>query len=274
MQQAAIRAPVFAVLIFMLCALFLRSYLNINLGHRGLNAEFARDLSYLIVPPTLALLLWPIIRANKAALLDLFDPRALGVRIVLQAIAIGLLARLAYWCQLVFIVATGLTSSGDPNAVAGPQFTFSCPSPLPLLVGLLVWLLLVPIVEEVVHRGLIQSSLLRHGRRTAILVSALLFTAFHKPEAMPVALIMGIVFAIQFDRSRVLWPCLLTHATYDGLILFDWRCLRGQWNPPADSLPLVQPAAWSLIGLLAASAAIVLLLAKTGARDAPRSAAR
>lgn len=273
MLQTSIRAPVFAVLIFMTCALSLRAYLAIKLGEHGLAADFAADLSYLAVPPILALLLWPVLRANKVALLGLLRPQILSIRIAVQAVAIGLLARLAFWCQLVFCIATGITSSNEPTAIAGPQFAFSCPPPAPLLLGLLVWLFLIPTVEEVVHRGLLQSTLMRYGRWTAILASALIFAAFHKPTAMPLALIFGIVFAVQFDRSRVLWPCLFTHATYDGLILLDWRCLRGSWNPPADNLPLAEAAAWSLIGLFATAIAIVYLLATTGVPSAPRSPA-
>jgi len=271
MQQSSVRAPLIAVIIFNICALLVRAYLQIELGERGYHVNFAKDLSYLIVPPILALLLWPVVRRNRHALLRCFDIHRLTMRLVLNAVGIGLLARAAFWCALVFSVATGIATNANPAAIEGPVFRFGCPPAHEFALALLVWILLIPISEEVVHRGLIQSSLMPRGRHTAIILSALIFMAFHRPAAMPVALLLGIVMAIQFVESGTLWAPIITHAAYDGLTQLDWRCLQGVWNPlPADT-PLMAPAIGSLCGLVATIGGIAWLLAKTGARRAPRS---
>lgn len=270
MQQARVRAPIIGVTIFLACALMVRAFLQIELGKLGYAQNFAKDLSYLVVPPILALLLLPILRANANALQRLFARDGLHMRDILRAITIGLLARAAFWCWLVFRVSTGV-SGGSSVVIAEPEFSFACPPAAEFLLGLLVWIGLVPLVEELTHRGLIQGSLLHRGRWSAIVISTLIFTAFHAPTTMPVAAVMGLILALQFANSGTLWAPLITHATYDGLIQFDWHCLRGAWNPAAADLPLLAPALASLVGLLAALGAVAYLLHRTGAQDAPRS---
>jgi hypothetical protein len=64
---------------------------------------------------------------------------------------------------------------------------------------------------------------------------------------------------------------MITHVTYNGLMQFDWRCLQGQWNPPADRLPLLLPGAGALLSLAVACLLVVALLCyqQAGARTAP-----
>jgi membrane protease YdiL (CAAX protease family) len=69
----------------------------------------------------------------------------------------------------------------------------------------------------------------------------------------------GLVFGTQYWITRSLWPSLITHATINLLIQFDWRCLQGLWNPPANDLPLVVPGAVALL-LLAVFVASVLAI--------------
>ena len=270
MQQSSIRAPIIAVIVFNVCALLVRAYLQIELVARGHDANLAKDLSYLVVPPILALLLVPVFRGNRRALYACLDGHGLTLRLLFSAIGIGLLARAAYWCQLVFTVATGITTNSDPAAIEGPLFWFACPPVQEFALALVVWILLIPFVEEIIHRGLIQSTLMPSGHWTAVILSALIFTAFHAPSSMPIAFLLGIVLAIQFAGSGTLWAPIITHAVYDGLIQLDWRCMRGLWNPSPDDTPLIQPAFWSLCGLVVTVAGIAFLLSKTGARVAPR----
>jgi membrane protease YdiL (CAAX protease family) len=265
------RAPVIVILIFQIFALVMRSNVQVALIDDGLNKDYAEDLSYLLVPPLLAILLWPIFRSNVGALRSWFDPRCLTGRVILEAIAIGILARVVWWCQLIARVSLGLTGNVDLATSRGPTFWFECPPLQAFLVGLLVWIFLIPIVEEIVHRGLIQSSLMDRGVRSAVLLSTILFTLFHPPATMPLAFLLGLVFAIQFRNSNALWASTISHATYDGIIQLDWRCLHGIWIPGAAELPMRDVAAWSLSAALLAIAGIALLLTRTGAPATPRS---
>jgi membrane protease YdiL (CAAX protease family) len=270
MQQSAIRAPIFAIIIMLVCAYVARAALEIELAKRGFESSYAADLSLLVVPLVLGVLMFPILRSNWQALMQLLSPQGINLRMILVAIAIGLLARTISWSKLVFSASTGLVSSSDPAAIVGPLFSWNCPPMQVFLLGLVVWIVITPVIEEVVHRGLIQSSLMHRGRWTAILVSALIFAAFHPPDSIPFVFLFGIVFAVQFANSQTLWTAIITHATYDGLIQFDWRCLRGTWNPRIEDTPMIETAAISAATLLLSGAAIVWLLKKTGAHNAPR----
>ncbi len=270
MQRSAIRAPIFVIIIMLVCAFFARAALEIELAKRGFETSYAADLSLLVVPLILGVLMFPILRSNWQALLQLLSPRGINLRMIFVAIAIGLLARTISWSKLVFAGSTGLVSNSDPAAIVGPVFSWNCPPVQVFLLGLAVWIVITPVIEEVVHRGLIQSSLMPRGRWTAILVSALIFAAFHPPYSIPFVFLFGIVFAIQFANSQTLWTTIISHATYDGLIQFDWRCLRGTWNPRIEDTPMIETAALSAAILLLSTAAIFVLLKKTRARNAPR----
>lgn len=267
----SIRSPIVAILVIQTAALFARSFLQLRLQHQGLGAEFAKDLSYLVVPVILGILLFPILRDHKAFLLGLFRRKYLTLRLVATAIAIGLLMRTAWWCQLVARVSFGITANPDPAALAGPSFSFGCPPFRVIALGFVVTAVLIPVIEEIVHRGLIQSSMSHRGPVVAITTSAILFAVFHPPASYLFVFAWGIVFGIQFWKSQTLWPSLISHSTYNGLIQLDWRCMTGTWNPPSSDLPLIGPGIVA-IGGLAFSVGMVawLILKNVGMHKASR----
>jgi membrane protease YdiL (CAAX protease family) len=83
--------------------------------------------------------------------------------------------------------------------------------------------LLIPVAEEVLFRGILYQALRqRVGVAIAALVSAVGFAALHaqpSPSAAIVFLPMGILFAAAFERTRSLYPSMLLHATYNGVIV-------------------------------------------------------
>ena len=270
MQRSAIRAPISTIIIMLVCAYFARSALQIELSEREFETGYAQDLSLLVVPPILGVLMFPILRSHRKSLMKMLSPQRLNLRIILAAIAIGLLARIFHWGKIVFTVSTGYVSNSDPAAVVGPAFSWNCPPSHIFLLGLLVWIVITPVIEEVIHRGLIQTPLMRRGRWTAILISAAIFAVFHKPESMPFVFLFGMVFGIQFANCRSLWATIITHATYDGLIQFDSRCLNGAWNPPIENTPILESAILSFAVLALSATAIIVLLKRAGAVNAPR----
>lgn len=259
-KKYSARFLIIAIMVFQTFALFTQIVLQKRLQESGLDLNYARNLGYLIVPPMLAALMFTILRANKEMLFGMLSLRTLNVRIILSAIAIGLLARIAWWSQLFLRISVGLIQNPDPTAIEGPIFTFACPPPAPMLLALLVWGCLVPVTEEVINRGLIQSWLMHRGRVYAIGVSAFIFAIFHPPATILLAFVFGIVVGIQFVNTKTLWAVIITHATFDLLVQLDWHCLHTVWNPPVTSLPMVGLAVASLSSLVIAGVAIVFLL--------------
>jgi membrane protease YdiL (CAAX protease family) len=139
----------------------------------------------------------------------------------------------------------------------------------------MVMAVLIPLMEETIHRGLLQSAFMHAGPLRAILISAMVFTVFHPPSSYWFVFLMGIVLGVQFWLTGTLWTSMITHAVYNGLIQLDWRCLQGLWNPPPESLPLLIPGAIALATLVVVLLLVVaiLLYQRAGAQDAPATAA-
>ena len=243
-------------------ALLARSWLRSTLLQHGFPHYLAADLSYLIVPPLLALFLTPILRSRPGLLRALFRVDRLSLRLVLIAIMIGLLLRVAWWSQLFAGVGLGMYADNEPAQTLQPTFAFECPAASALLLGLAVTMILVPIVEEIVNRGLLQSSLSHLGPLLAIPAAACIFALTHRSASWTFVFGAGLVLGVLFWKTQTLWLSLATHASFNGLALFDWRCVQGQWNPPATLLPLWNVAIPGLVTLAIATISIAFLLYK------------
>jgi membrane protease YdiL (CAAX protease family) len=255
-------APIPATLLILAAALLARSWLQSTLLQHGSPPYLAADLSYLIVPPLLALLLTPILYSRLSLLRALFRVDALSLRLVLIAITIGLLLRIAWWSKLLAGVALGIYADNGIAQVLRPTLAFECPAASAMLLGLAVTVVLVPIVEETINRGLLQSSLSHLGPLLAIPAAAFIFAISHRSTSWTFVFGAGLVLGVLFWKTQTLWLSLATHASFNGLALFDWRCLQGQWNPPVTLLPLWNVAIPGLVTLALAIAGITFLLHK------------
>jgi len=227
----SIRAPVVAILLFEVLALIARTYLQLELIEDGTPADLAGNLSYLVVPPILAVLLFPVLRQQRHFLAQRFSVAGLTWNAIGIAILVGVLLRIAQWGELIGLSALGAYKSDAPELLVGPLFSFSCPPPAVLLLNLLVVSLLTPLIEEVINRGLLLYSFLDKGRLIAIVASSMLFAVMHSPGSIPSAFIGGLFFATFALNTGTLWAPIIAHATYNGLIVLDWVCLNGAWNP-------------------------------------------
>lgn len=274
-QPPALRIPVrtvIAIILVLVFALFVRAYIQLELRALDFEVGYAKDLSYLAVSPIFVLMLLPLVRDHEEFWSRVLDRNRLTVRLVLSAVALGVVMRILWWSQLIARVSFGLTRNHDPTAVVGPEFSFACPQPQVIGLGLLVMALLVPVVEEFLDRGVLQSAFVHKGKPTAILVSAVIFTAFHTPSSYAFVFVMGVVLGLQFWNTQTLWASMITHGSYNGLIQFDWRCLRGTWNPTAEQLPVIVPGSIAITVLIAATACALWLLKcyDAGASPTPR----
>ena len=254
------RSALSAIVLVLVFALFVEALLQRQLQGIGYRTIEARDRSVLVVPALVLILLWPVWRSHSGYLIGLFRADRLTARAVFTAIAIGLWLRLAWWSQLVAGIAFGW--AGDETGT--PQFSIrvDCPHPGNLALGLAAMAVLVPLSEELVHRGLLQSSLLHRGRVFAVLLSALVFAVFHDPSAYSFAFLSGIVFGVMLLRSGALWAPLIAHATYNAAAVIDWRCLHVVWYPDHPELPLHGIGAAAVLTLSTCFAATALLLGR------------
>lgn len=266
------RTTITALLVALTGALIARAMIQIHLVEQGYATRFASDLAYLVVPVVLALFLFPIWRTEKPYVLAQFPLADFNWRVIVRAISVGVLLRLAWWSQLVAGISFGLYRGSESSAVVPLTLSFECP-PAPVLgLGLVIMAMLVPLIEEVVHRGYVQGILLPRGFVLSVLISAIVFTVFHSYTAWTFVFIAGCVFAAQYWYARSLWPSVIAHATYNGLIQFDWRCVAGRWNPAADDPNLMVPGAIASLCLVGCVIVLIKLIPNpaTGARNAPR----
>lgn len=253
-----------SVLLATTCALFLRAWLQVHLRTKGFDDAFAADLSWFIVPPTLLALLWPVLWRDRRFLARLFDLRHLEPRIVVEAILVGALIRLAWWSQLVAGGSFGLYRTGDEPH--GSRFLFDCPAPVMLATGFVVMAIAVPLVEEISFRGYVLSALRRHGKVISIIVSAAIFAVFHAESGYPTAFLAGVVLGTQCLRHGTLWPSIVTHLTFNAIVILDWRCLRGYWRPEPSELPLIGPGVAATLLALATIGMVFVLVRRIEGR--------
>jgi membrane protease YdiL (CAAX protease family) len=256
-NRQAFDVSVAAIVLFQAAALVARSALEVQLERRGVSDPSAGDLSYLVVPPILLVLMAPCLRQSAPALAALFRPRDLTGRTVLLGIALGLDLRVLHWAALTLFVWAG---GSDTGAIAGPLLGFACPPLRELLLALVVMSVLTPLVEETMQRGFVLHALLPRGRTIAVIVSAVTFALLHAPAGYAAGFVAGVLFAMQALNLRTLWAPVVAHATYNTAMVLDWRCARIVWNPAPDD-PLLGMLAALSIGAVAAGAVLALWLA-------------
>ena len=93
-----------------------------------------------------------------------------------------------------------------------------------------------PVLEEMLFRGVILRGFLRRYSRTfAILWSAALFGIAHlNIYQLATALAVGVVAGWLYERCRSLWPCILLHATYNGLVTAYYNWVMSQPEDASD----------------------------------------
>ena len=254
------RIHVMAVLVATVAALIARAWLQIQLIEYGVPRLRAADLSYIAALPVFVLVVFPIVRKDKMFIARQFRGADISLRIVLMAIVLGLLFRVAWWSQLVARISFGLTSGDSGVTNAGPVFSYQCP-PLGVIgLGVLVSAVLIPVIEEIVHRGYVQSILRSRGPAIAVLTSTFIFMILHRLADWDFAFVAGAILGTMYWISGSLWAPVITHAVINFTPQLAWRCMTLQWNPPGDSLPLIGPGMVSLSVLMMAAAGIAWIL--------------
>ena len=257
---------VILVLLATTLALFLRAWLQLQLVDDGWERRIASDLSYLVVPPLMALCLYPVLLRDRAFLGRQFRMQALTLRVVISAILIALLFRTAWWGQLIARVSFGWQQSQSSNSLPGPSLYFSCPEPHLLLLGVFVMSVLVPVVEEITNRGYVQSYFHPRGSAFSILAASLVFMVYHLYQGWFFAFAGGLVLGALYWFTGSLWAPIICHAVINLTPQFTWRCLNPTWNPDPLSIPLWTVGIAGTLAFATSSAAIIALTLALGGR--------
>ena len=106
-SQAILRAPIVTIMLFQVAALFARAYLETRLIAGGELTPIAKDLSYLVVPPILIILMYPILRQHGPFLLSLLRRQDLTFRLITISVLLGFTLRMTYWGGLISLVSFG-----------------------------------------------------------------------------------------------------------------------------------------------------------------------
>ncbi len=252
------------ILLATVAALIFRAMLRVELRAIGIDEPLAAHLSYLAVPVSLLVLLWPLRRRGFEFLSASHAFRPIHFNVIGSAILIGICLRLAWWCQLVAGVSFGIYQSGSADFANLPVFTFSCPTASLFAFAVLITAVVTPFIEEFIHRGCALNYLERFGRWTAVLVSAGLFALMHKQASWGFAFVAGTVFALQYLVTRSLLTSIISHGVVNALIQLDWNCLNTRWNPEQNTLPLFVPGTVAILCLAATTCLIIALLRRMG----------
>lgn len=137
------------------------------------------------------------------------------------AVAVGLLCMPAI--SLINLALQSLMDKAADNpqlqALAPEGFSWTSLIAMLLMVGVLV-----PFIEEIIFRGLVFGWLRKHLRFTyAAPISAGFFAAAHGiPDLMPALAVMGLVLAAMAERSGSLWPSIIVHGLFNGLMTITY----------------------------------------------------
>lgn len=214
-------------------------------GLSFLTVAFAAGVALLLAP-------WWMLRQQGLAFaptLRLVEPPSL-----LQA-GWALLAGAAAFFPAGLLGEWGVRWRGEPEGMQELMEALSPQDPLGWAAGILGIVVVGPLGEEVLFRGLLQQAARAAlGPLAAIVGIGLLFAGVHfLPAYLPAIAFVGIALGVAFERSGSLVAGWLAHAAYNGLVLV---ALAG-----GDDGPLAQLAAGGTGPAVAAGGAGLVALA-------------
>lgn len=150
-----------------------------------------------------------------AVLLRVRSLAAVGFRRVpWRTLALAVLLGLTVWVVSRVLIVVYVSVTGDltdPQA-ALTQFSGGAAAVWVVLLGGLA----VPLGEELLFRGVGYGALRRFGAVVATIVSSLLFALAHGLNVVFLAvLVLAVLNAVLYERTRSIWPCFVTHATFN-----------------------------------------------------------
>jgi membrane protease YdiL (CAAX protease family) len=88
----------------------------------------------------------------------------------------------------------------------------------PFLVNVILIAVLVPIIEELLFRGVGYTLLEQFGTWAAIVLTAIMFALVHGfVEGIPVFFAIGVGLAFVRSRTGSIYPCMIMHGAFNGI---------------------------------------------------------
>ena len=133
-----------------------------------------------------------------------------NIRIGLTAYPIGLLVN-TILTSVTSIITKLFKESGTTIPTA--DFSVDKASAAAIIMTILYLVVIAPISEEIVFRGLVLRTLSPYSKKNAIIISALLFALMHKniPQAVG-AFAIGIIFAAVDTKANSIVPSIIMHS--------------------------------------------------------------
>lgn len=153
-------------------------------------------------------------------LFDFFRNSFFGVKTLLLCVVLGVISAFALNAAIGVVMQRAL-SEGKYETVEKIQYS------VPLILGLILYGLVSPLVEEIVFRGIIYNRIKRFYSITkAVIFSALLFGAFHAnlPQ-FAYGTCMGVLIALCYERTGCFYAPLLFHSAANAAVFlaaFFW----------------------------------------------------
>jgi len=180
--------------------------------HLTLRAQVALGTIALALPAVAALLLVP--PSRDAALGLPLSPRTAGLSLALGA---------ALWVGSVGLMEVqSLVKPPPPEYLElfrRLHHALAPTGPLDGLLSLIVIAVLPALCEELVVRGLLLPSIVKHvGSAAAVAATAMLFALMHlDPYRFLFTFVLGLVFGVLRLRAGSLWPSVLAHLALNAL---------------------------------------------------------
>lgn len=152
------------------------------------------------------------------------EPVGVAAGLVPKALLPALLASV-FAVPITYLVSTASVRLwaliGREHANAHAMLAEMRDSPDPVYVAMLVLqaVVLVPILEEVIFRGHLQTAIDRAIGRpgVAIVIPSAVFAMIHDWWSMPAIFVLSVMMGVVYHRTRNLWAAIFVHAGFNGL---------------------------------------------------------
>ncbi|MBR3691169.1 MAG: CPBP family intramembrane metalloprotease [Clostridia bacterium] len=222
-------------------------------GNGGIDEILEFLMQFLAQTAMLAMLISAVLTLGVYALVALVRKRSLSEHAVLTAPAesASLLAAIPFGFAANLLISFVISLLPQPLLDSYGEASSALASQEPGMIYFLASVLVVPFLEEVLFRGLVQNTLKRSMRlEFAVLVQALFFALMHTGIVwMAYAFVLGLALGILREAQRSLWPGFVLHAAFNGASFISMLLPELLANPLVYVLVLMLSAvAFILLG--------------------------
>lgn len=164
------------------------------------------------------LVLWALARYKHLSIAEAYGMRpAPAAEVFGIAMGVGLLGQIV---SIAWGITTRLLGLKLPGWDSDPTRLLPA-TPLGISLLVVATVVLAPLAEEMVFRGVLFSSTAREwGAVWGVVASSAVFGLIHFiPHAIPPVTVFGMMLAVVFLRTRSLWVAIATHAAFNAIAL-------------------------------------------------------